>query len=337
MNRCRFHCLVPKLPSLRYIQTDYRKMNLEFVIEGGNMKTIILASFWLLLIPGLCSIALAQHDMRIEGVYPDVVVPGNVVDISGAYLANYTGARKVFIARAWDNHPPSFFWLDDMSVDWASASDSRVQVGIPLGLPPGDYLLKIENDSSQSLGRSNVMMVRVLDPSSWTNGLPDASMRPAWQSTVIDSLQAIGGNTYSIQGRNFRFCSNVILHSDYGQQYWPQVLSWDDNRIQVRIPAGLVPGEYFVQVNYDASVNLGSNSMSLSVLPPAPQPNFTRRMPDLVVHEFYPPRPVQGQPFEFRVTVYNRGDQSAGAFTVLWSDGLSGQPTAVFARMRSRS
>jgi len=307
------------------------------------MKTIILASFWLLLIPGLCSIALAQPTTRIEQVYPAIVMPGNWVDISGAYLGNRRGTRKVFIARYGDNFPPLFFWLDDMYVNWAS--DSLVQVAIPSDLWPGDYLLKIENDYSQSRGRSNMLMVRVLDPS--TNVWPDASMLPVWRSTVIDNLSrdGIDGDIYLIQGRNVGFCSNVTLQGDPVQQFMPrplEVLSCDDSRIRVRIPAGLPQGTYLVQVNNDASWIWGSNSMRLSVPPPAPRANFTREKPDLVVSEHYVTRlvqvqgpidfPIQGQPALVTITVLNRGAGPAGPFTVQWfASEFSANPTMTWS------
>jgi hypothetical protein len=212
---------------------------------------------WSVFAFGLFSIAGAQQDMRINQIRPAIVAPGDTLELVGENLGNPGQSKAVLMRPLVATGANDFINLQE--VRWED--NSRVRVLIPETFPAGDYLVKIENDASERRGRSNLQGVRI-------GAQRLASANSTWPSLVIDRA-TIRGETLMLLGKHFGLAPGtrfVTIHQPDGESYLEQrleVLSWNDSRIQARMPAELQPGGYFVLVNDDATC--GSNSRSLVI------------------------------------------------------------------------
>jgi hypothetical protein len=286
------------------------------------MRTANLAALTLLATVASYSLAYAQPDMRIDQIRPPIVQQGESFEILGAHLGNPFGEKVVFVTRLIDGRPTAFVRMQD--VMWINPA--LIRVAFPSGLPSGRYLVVVEADASQLRGRSNMEQLTVQRPQ--REGRSAEILVAAWPSMVIENIEP-AGETLVIQGRNLGSGSGpqtVTLHRTYGaSQFWHErldVLSWNGERIQARLPARLDPGEYFVTVRYDATCCWGSNSHKVT-FGTTPNGQQLASLPDLFVTEYVlePSPPVQGRTLSVRVGVYNGGNHEAGPFTVQWWAG----------------
>jgi len=218
---------------------------------------------------GLCSLAQAQHDMRIDQIRPAIAAPGESFEIIGVNLGNPSLARVVLIGQLVDGGPPDFVGLNEVS--WVDSN--RVRVNISEDFPVGNYLVKIENDASELRGRSNMQRLAIRAPRSMQAdaGTAKPIVPAVWPGMLIERV-TVQGRTIALQGKQFgryQESRNVTIHQPDGDPYVQkrlEVLSWNDTQIQARAPIGLAPGKYFVLVNYDEALGWGSNS-SAAIIP----------------------------------------------------------------------
>jgi hypothetical protein len=176
----------------------------------------------------------------------------------------------VLISKLVDNVPTDF--VDIREVSWVHGN--LVRVNIPETLPAGDYLVKIETDASERRGRSNLqrIIIRDLKQNEFDDKMPTTAVRTTWPSVVIDRV-TLQDETIALHGKHFGRNPgkrDVTIHQPDGESYVKQrleVLSWDDTRIQLRLPDELPSGAYFVLINDEAT----SGSNSKAVIIPGPR------------------------------------------------------------------
>jgi hypothetical protein len=167
----------------------------------------------LLAIPVLFPIRGNAQTPQLTSISPSTLAPGMQATITGSGFGASQGSGDVDLWNS--NFAPVVSW-----------SDTRIVVTVPAGTKPGKCWVK-QNGS-------------------WSNGVAFAMVGPKLRSISPSSFSP--GTEVRLTGSGFG-ASQGIGYVDLWNSNFAPVVSWSDRSIVVRVPAGTVTGNAYVNQN----------------------------------------------------------------------------------------